>query len=116
MVATGGILGKAVQQFGRMKKAADLIKLRKDTAHLNPPYRDTVREIGPDIHDQMINDALDIYGKFQQTPIGALLPFNNGKEGNSIKINLPEYYTGKGGPSRSIRKYIANAEGSHFAG
>jgi len=33
-----------------------------------------------------------------------------------LKINLPEYYTGKGGPSQSIRKYIASAEGSHFAG
>ena len=37
-------------------------------------------------------------------------------EDNPVKINLPEYYTGKGGPSQSIRKYIANAEGSHFAG
>lgn len=37
-------------------------------------------------------------------------------EDHPVKINLPEYYTGKGGPSRSIRKYIANAEGSHFAG
>lgn len=36
-------------------------------------------------------------------------------EDHPVKINLPEYYTGKGGPSRSIRKYIANAEGSHFA-
>ena len=37
-------------------------------------------------------------------------------EDHPVKINLPEYYTGKGGPSRSIRKYIASAEGSHFAG
>ena len=37
-------------------------------------------------------------------------------EDHTVKINLPEYYTGKGGPSRSIRKYIASAEGSHFAG
>ena len=37
-------------------------------------------------------------------------------EDHLVKINLPEYYTGKGGPSRSIRKYIASAEGSHFAG
>ena len=117
MVATGGILGKGIQKLGRMKKAADLIKLRKDTAHLGPGYyRNVARKIGPDIHDQLINDVLDMYGKFQQTPIGALLPFNNGKEGNSIKINLPEYYTGKGGPSQSIRKYIASAEGQHFAG
>ena len=36
-------------------------------------------------------------------------------EDHPVKINLPEYYTGKGGPSRSIRKYIASAEGSHFA-
>ena len=37
-------------------------------------------------------------------------------EDHPVKINLPEYYTGKGGPSQSIRKYIASAEGSHFAG
>lgn len=37
-------------------------------------------------------------------------------EDHPVKINLPKYYTGKGGPSRSIRKYIASAEGSHFAG
>ena len=116
MVATSGILGKAIQQFGRMKKAKDLIKLRKDTAHLDPPFRDTVRDLGLDLPDRLASDILEAYGKFQQTPIGALLPFNYGKEGNSVKINLPEYYTGKGGPSRSIRKYIASAEGSHFAG
>lgn len=180
MVATGGVLGKAIQKLGRMKKAADLIKLRKDTAHLKPPYRDTVRSLGLDLPDRLASDLLEAYGKFQQTPIGALLPFNNGKEGDAmkkkndfyswldqitdqpaygnvsdynlygivnngwneadveytpsmsqlanywnylnhtedypVKINLPEYYTGKGGPSRSIRKYIASAEGSHFAG
>lgn len=37
-------------------------------------------------------------------------------EDHPVKINLPKYYTGKGGPSQSIRKYIASAEGSHFAG
>ena len=116
MVVSSGILGKGIQTLSRMKKAADLIKLRKDTAHLNPPYRDTVRDLGLDLPDRLASDILDAYGKFQQTPIGALLPFNYGKEGDSIKINLPEYYTGKGGPSRSIRKYIASAEGSHFAG
>lgn len=253
MVATGGVLGKAIQRLGRIKKAADLIKLRKNTAHLDTPYRDTVRSLGLDLPDRLASDILEAYGKFQQTPIGALLPFNYGKEGNSekkndfytwldqisnkkaqdwtkapikplstdevyadmlndptynyktfydlqpymaermitadpnahftdigktmyhptfsnesaysgyisdynplgitggswnedgteytpsmsqlanywnynrtrdyldhaedhpVKINLPEYYTGKGGPSRSIRKYIANAEGSHFA-
>lgn len=37
-------------------------------------------------------------------------------EDHPVKINLPKYYTGKGGPSQFIRKYIASAEGSHFAG
>ena len=37
-------------------------------------------------------------------------------EDHPVKIKLPEYYTGKGGPSQSISKYIARAEGSHFAG
>ena len=115
MVVSSGILGKGIQKLGRMKKAADLIKLRKDTAHLDPPFRDTVRDLGLDLPDRLASDILEAYGKFQQTPIGALLPFDYGKEGNSVKINLPEYYTGKGGPSRSIRKYIASAEGSHFA-
>ena len=93
MVVTNGLLGKTIQQLGRMKKAADLIKLRKDTAHLGPGhYRDIAREIGPDIHDQLINDALDIYGKFQQTYIGALLPFDNGKEGNVMK-KKNDFYT-----------------------
>lgn len=95
-VAASGILGKGVQALGRMKKAADLIKLRKDTAHLGPGrYRDAAREVGPDIHDKLINDALDAYGEFQQTPIGALLPFDDGKDANSMKINLPEYGGGK---------------------
>ena len=95
MVVSSGILGKGIQKLGRMKKAADLIKLRKDTAHLDPPFRDTVRDLGLDLPDRLASDILEAYGKFQQTPIGALLPFNYGKEGNSVKINLPEYGGGK---------------------
>lgn len=79
MVAGGAIIGKGIQQLGRIKKAADLIRLRKETAHLKQPYRDAVRAQGLEIHDRIVGDALDAYGKFQQTPLGMLLPFDRGK-------------------------------------
>lgn len=83
MVASGGVIGAGLQKLARMKKAADLIKLRKETANLKQPYRDVAREIGLEPHDDLINTVLDTYGRFQQTPIGALLPFNKGKNGKN---------------------------------
>lgn len=83
MVASGGVVGAGLQKLARMKKAVDLIKLRKETAHLKPPYRDMVREVGLEPHDELINTAIDAYSRFQQTPIGALLPFNKGKNGKN---------------------------------
>nr|DAF65980.1 MAG TPA: hypothetical protein [Caudoviricetes sp.] len=41
------------------------------------------REIGLEPHDDLINTVLDAYGRFQQTPIGALLPFDKGKNGKN---------------------------------
>lgn len=40
----------------------------------------------------------------------------NKSGGKNVKISLPKYKHGSDGPSLSIRKYIADAEGSHFAG
>lgn len=92
MVASGGVLGSGLQKLARAKKAADLIKLRKDTAHLKPHYRNMAREIGLEPQDEFINTILDAYGRFQQTPVGALLPFDKGKD--SIRINS-QYQHGK---------------------
>lgn len=92
MVVSSSVLGAGLQKLARAKKAADLIKLRKDTAHLKPRYRNIAREIGLEPHDEFINTILDAYGRLQQTPVGALLPFDKGKD--SIHIN-PQYQHGK---------------------
>lgn len=101
MVASGSVLGAGLQKLARAKKAADLIKLRKDTAHLKPHYRNMAREIGLQPQDEFINTILDAYGRLQQTPVGALLPFDHGKSGihinpaNRGKFNATKKRTGK---------------------
>lgn len=101
MVASGSVVGAGLQKLARMKKAADLIKLRKETANLKQSYRDVVRKIGLEPYDDLINTVLDAYGRFQQTPIGALLPFDKGKDGihinpaNRGKFNATKKRTGK---------------------
>lgn len=102
MVASGSVIGAGIQKLARMKKAADLIRLRKETAGLGPgKYRDMAREIGPEIHNQLITDVLNAYGRFQQTPVGALLPFDKGKDhiyinpANRGKFNATKKRTGK---------------------